>query len=79
MVDCFSIEVRRCCVKAEDVEVGEGKAYIHECSRQLVREGHRQNVLKDKLSFLKTAESSMKFVLFYVSIMAIVSQWYVVR
>ena len=54
MVDCFSIEVRRCCVKAEDVEMGEGrKAYIHECSRQVVHEGHRQNVLKEKVEFPK--------------------------
>ena len=54
MVECFSNEARRCSVKAEDVEVGEGlKAYIHECSRQLVHEGNRQNVLKEKVEFPK--------------------------
>jgi len=31
MVECFSNEARRGCVKAEDVEVGEGrKAYVHD-------------------------------------------------
>jgi len=62
MVDCFSNEARCCCVKAEDVEVGEGrKAYIYECFRQLVREGHRENGLKEKVEFpMKTAWSSMK-------------------
>jgi len=57
MVDCFSNEARRCCVKTEDVEVGEGrKDYIHGCFRQLVREGHRENGQKEKVKFpMKTA------------------------
>ena len=81
MVECFSNEVRRCCMKVEDVEEGEvWKGYIHECIRQRVGEGHRENGLqleKSKLSSLNASESSMKIPLFYVSITAIVSPWYI--
>jgi hypothetical protein len=47
MVECFSNEIRRWCVKVEDVEEGEvWKGYIHECIRQRVGEGHRENGLQ---------------------------------
>jgi hypothetical protein len=47
MVECFSNEVRRWCVKVEDVEEGEvWKGYIHEWIRQRVGEGHRENGLQ---------------------------------
>jgi len=52
MVECFWNEARRCCVKAEDIEVGEGrKDYIHGCFRQLLGEGHCEDGLNEKVEF----------------------------
>ena len=54
MVECFSNKVRRCCVKVVYVEEGEGwKAYIQECFRQLMGEGHQEDVPKEQVEFPK--------------------------